>query len=65
MQGRAFATIQDEDWAYFDAIAGNEYLIEAQVPAVEVYSIDECFADLTGIADASAMGCQLRSRNCL
>ncbi|NBG92825.1 translesion error-prone DNA polymerase V subunit UmuC [Pseudomonas sp. 9.1(2019)] len=37
-------------------------LIEAQVPAVEVYSIDECFADLTGIADASAMGCQLRSR---
>ena len=37
-------------------------LIESQVPAVEVYSIDECFADLTGIADVNALGCQLRSR---
>ena len=37
-------------------------LIESQVPAVEVYSIDECFADLTGIADVNAQGCQLRSR---
>ena len=37
-------------------------LIEAMVPAVEVYSIDESFADLTGIADVSAMGRKIRSR---
>ena len=37
-------------------------LIESMVPAVEVYSIDESFADLTGIADASAMGRELRAR---
>ena len=37
-------------------------LIESMVPAVEVYSIDEAFADLTGIVDATATGRQLRSR---
>ena len=37
-------------------------LIEAMLPAVEVYSIDESFADLSGIPDATAMGRQLRSR---
>ena len=37
-------------------------LIEAMLPAVEVYSIDESFADLSGILDATAMGRQLRSR---
>ena len=36
-------------------------LIESMVPAVEVYSIDESFADLTGIPDVSAMGRQLRA----
>ena len=36
-------------------------LIETMVP-VEVYSIDESFADLTGIADVSAMGRKIRSR---
>ncbi|OLS61488.1 translesion error-prone DNA polymerase V subunit UmuC [Pseudomonas putida] len=38
-------------------------LIESRVPSAEVYSIDECFADLTGIAgDLSVFGRQLRSR---
>ncbi len=37
-------------------------LIESQVPAVEVYSIDECFADLTGIADPGEMGRRLRAQ---
>jgi Nucleotidyltransferase/DNA polymerase involved in DNA repair len=37
-------------------------LIESMLPAVEVYSIDESFADLSGIVDATAMGRQLRSR---
>ena len=37
-------------------------LIEAMVPAVEVYSIDECFADLTGIADPGDMGRRLRAQ---
>ena len=37
-------------------------LIESQLPAVEVYSIDECFADLTGITDPSEVGRQLRSK---
>ncbi|WP_431702095.1 translesion error-prone DNA polymerase V subunit UmuC [Pseudomonas sp. BR20] len=36
-------------------------LIEALVPAVEVYSIDEAFADLTGIGDLDALGRQIRA----
>lgn len=37
-------------------------IIESMVPALEVYSIDEAFADLTGIAgDLSAFGRQMRS----
>lgn len=37
-------------------------LIEAMVPAVEVYSIDEAFADLTGIAGLDALGRQIRAQ---
>jgi len=37
-------------------------LIEAMVPAVEVYSIDEAFADLTGIGGLDALGRQIRAR---
>ena len=37
-------------------------LIESLVPAVEVYSIDEAFADLTGIEDLDALGRQIRSQ---
>ncbi|QVW21910.1 translesion error-prone DNA polymerase V subunit UmuC [Pseudomonas hormoni] len=36
-------------------------LIETMVPAVEVYSIDEAFADLTGISNLDALGRQIRS----
>ncbi|QCY09580.1 translesion error-prone DNA polymerase V subunit UmuC [Pseudomonas sp. MPC6] len=36
-------------------------LIEAMVPAVEVYA-DEAFADLTGIADREGVGRRIRSR---
>ena len=35
-------------------------VIESLVPAVEVYSIDECFADLTGIGNVNELGRQLR-----
>lgn len=37
-------------------------LIEALVPAVEVYSIDEAFADLTGIAELDPLGRRIRSQ---
>jgi DNA polymerase V len=37
-------------------------LIESMVPAVEVYSIDEAFADLTGIEGLDALGRQIRSQ---
>ncbi|MBD8239504.1 translesion error-prone DNA polymerase V subunit UmuC [Pseudomonas fluorescens] len=37
-------------------------LIEAMVPAVEVYSIDEAFADLTGVADLDALGRRIRNQ---
>lgn len=36
-------------------------LIESLVPAVEVYSIDEAFADLTGIDGRDALGRKIRS----
>lgn len=38
-------------------------LIEAMVPAAEVYSIDECFADLTGIkGNLTQLGREIRSK---
>lgn len=37
-------------------------LIESMVPAVEVYSIDEAFADLTGIGELDALGRRIRSQ---
>jgi len=37
-------------------------LIESMVPAVEVYSIDEAFADLTGINDVDGLGRKIRSQ---
>ncbi len=38
-------------------------LIESQVPAVEVYSIDECFADLSGVpGDLTTFGRAVRSK---
>ncbi|UVM28781.1 translesion error-prone DNA polymerase V subunit UmuC [Pseudomonas sp. B21-021] len=37
-------------------------LIESMVPAVEVYSIDEAFVDLTGINDVDGLGCKIRSQ---
>lgn len=38
-------------------------LIESMVPAVEVYSIDECFADLSGVqGDLTQFGRQIRSK---
>lgn len=36
-------------------------VIESLVPAVEVYSIDESFADLTGIEDLDALGRNIRA----
>jgi DNA polymerase V len=37
-------------------------LIESLVPAVEVYSIDEAFADLTGIGHLESLGRQIRAQ---
>jgi len=37
-------------------------LIESIVPAVEVYSIDEAFVDLTGINDMDGLGRKIRSQ---
>ncbi|MEF0146157.1 translesion error-prone DNA polymerase V subunit UmuC [Pseudomonas guariconensis] len=38
-------------------------LIESMVPAAEVYSIDECFADLSGIqGDLTQLGRQIRTK---
>lgn len=37
-------------------------VIESLVPALEVYSIDEAFADMTGIVDRDALGRQVRSQ---
>lgn len=46
-QRHRFESAQDQDWAYFDAEEGHDYLIEAQVPAKSVADIslfiyDEC-----------------------
>jgi DNA polymerase V len=37
-------------------------VIEGLVPALEIYSIDEAFADMTGVADREALGRLIRAR---
>ncbi|MCF5056804.1 translesion error-prone DNA polymerase V subunit UmuC [Pseudomonas proteolytica] len=37
-------------------------VIESMVPAVEIYSIDEAFADLTGIDDLDGLGRRIRAQ---
>ena len=36
--------------------------IHSLVPAIEVYSIDECFADVNGLRDLTPLGHQIRNR---
>ncbi|MGO3858549.1 MAG: Y-family DNA polymerase [Neisseriaceae bacterium] len=36
--------------------------IESLVPSIEVYSIDECFADVSGLSDLRAQGVAIRQR---
>lgn len=49
---------------YGDMSARMMQVIASLVPAVEVYSIDECFADLRGLneSDLTALGFQIRKR---
>ena len=47
---------------YADMSARMMSAIASLVPRIEVYSIDECFADLTGIADRQALGSLIRRR---
>lgn len=37
-------------------------VIASMMPAIEVYSIDECWADLTGVSDPEALGREVRAR---
>ncbi|MDR1163134.1 MAG: Y-family DNA polymerase [Candidatus Accumulibacter sp.] len=47
---------------YADLSARMMACIASLAPALEVYSIDEAFADLSGIADASALSMKIRRR---
>ena len=47
---------------YGDMSARIVSVLSASVPALEVYSIDESFVDLTGIPDAAALARRLRDR---
>ena len=54
VQARAFETVQDLDWVYFDAVAGAEYLIEAQVPLDSLADIHlSLYTDCNSTPDAS------------
>jgi DNA polymerase V len=47
---------------YADMSARMMSAIASLTPRIEVYSIDECFADLTGMADRQALGTLIRRR---
>jgi DNA polymerase V len=47
---------------YADMSARMMASIASLTPRIEVYSIDECFADLTGIADLELLGHTIRNR---
>ncbi|NUU67864.1 translesion error-prone DNA polymerase V subunit UmuC [Enterobacteriaceae bacterium BIT-l23] len=45
---------------YADMSARVMAILEGFAPAVECYSIDEAFLDLSGVADLHALGCEIR-----
>lgn len=47
---------------YGDMSARMMKTIASLTPAIEVYSIDECFADLSGLSDLTALGFKIRKR---
>lgn len=47
---------------YADMSARMMSTIASLTPRIEVYSIDECFADLTGIAELDIVGHSIRNR---
>ena len=47
---------------YADMSARMMAAIASLTPRIEAYSIDECFADLTGIADRQTLGALIRRR---
>jgi DNA polymerase V len=47
---------------YGDMSARMMQVLASCVPGTEVYSIDECFLDFTGVADAEARACEARSK---
>lgn len=47
---------------YADMSARMMATIATLVPRIEVYSIDECFADLTGLPDRTALGHEIKHR---
>lgn len=47
---------------YADLSARMMASIASLVPAIHPYSIDECFADLSGVADVAALGEAIRAR---
>lgn len=47
---------------YADMSARMMAAIASLTPRIEVYSIDECFADLTGITDLDTLGHSIRNR---
>lgn len=47
---------------YGDMSARMMKTIASLTPAIEVYSIDECFADLSGLSDLTALGFKIRER---
>ena len=47
---------------YGDMSSRMMNIIAGLVPAIEVYSIDECFADLSGLDDLTTLGFSIRKR---
>ena len=60
-QGRLLAFSSNYE-LYADISSRMMQSIASLVPAIEVYSIDECFADVRGMADLRALGIHIRER---
>jgi DNA polymerase V len=62
VQKHGIAVFSSNYELYADMSARMMATIATLVPRIEVYSIDECFADLSGLPNRTALGHEIRNR---
>lgn len=60
---QAGVAVRSSNYALYADISNRVMrVIASMMPAIEVYSVDECWADLTGVGDPEGLGREVRAR---